>query len=768
MDTLNPMKTNPSGRAAAAVALVVAAWATGCSRPDNREKVSYAELLRQWADPRQVARLDAPDSRLICSVDPAGGNDDYNHFLRKGPDGWVVLADLEGPGYVSRFWFTGADDGKHRLRFFFDGARQPTLDVALGEFCGGKEPWSPPLANYENYCWYNLIPIPFKKRLVIMAKEGGYKPNGWPRLFYQINVSRLPPGKVIESFTGQYTPEDLEALRGMRETWAAGGLAGVPDGLVAQENSRVLAPGESADLLEVSGPAMLRELAVTPDRAALPDALARERVVRDLVLRVYYDDREAAGIETPLGDFFGQVWRPVRYGSMFFTLTNDTFVSRFPMPFEKKIRVRVENQGAVAVGMTVGARVQPLDAWDPAWGYLHAQWWKTTPNDLGRPHPIAQAEGRGKYVGCALAVLSLDRNWWILEGDEALWMDGEAAPRWHGTGLEDYFNGGWYYQNVIARPVHGVPFKTFFRIAQYRLHVLDAPKFDTSFRMEFERGPDHASHGAMESVAWYYLATPAASGSRLGSADDRRPPEDPLAEATIMPDLLGFERFGDYRGAMDFTDAYLQRHPKSPFAAVLRLRQIACEERISGIEAARPKYEQFLAGEKDERALTQARLLLWFHENPSRALLCLSSTARARALVDGQETSTAEKPEQPVVVGFVLEPGRHALALYTQWSPYPSWLQAAVRTHQGLIGTAPDWKLQFKPAGAWGSRDYDDRAWPEVGGTGVKGPPEEPYLFMAPNAFVDLQSQAVGVRAADEIWPDKKGFFVFRRSFETP
>ncbi|MBP7831294.1 MAG: hypothetical protein KA248_15405 [Kiritimatiellae bacterium] len=88
--------------------------------------------------------------------------------------------------------------------------------------------------------------------------------------------------------------------------------------------------------------------------------------------------------------------------------------------------------------------------------------------------------------------------------------------------------------------------------------------------------------------------------------------------------------------------------------------------------------------------------------------------------------------------------------------------------HHGLVVTTPEWKYLFRPSGAWGGVEYEDAAWPAVGGTGCKGPPEEPFIWMEPNAFVDLQSQAVAVRANDEVWTDKRGFFVFRRVFERP
>ena len=89
-----------------------------------------------------------------------------------------------------------------------------------------------------------------------------------------------------------------------------------------------------------------------------------------------------------------------------------------------------------------------------------------------------------------------------------------GQPFWFGTGLEDYFTGGWYYQNVLARPLHGFASQNLFRTVQYRVHLPDVINFKQSFRMVFERGPDNASHGAFESLAWYYLDRPRPIGRR--------------------------------------------------------------------------------------------------------------------------------------------------------------------------------------------------------------------------------------------------------------
>lgn len=759
------MKRIPLACVVLLFAAALIAGPAGCLR-QPATALRWSDFLPELTDLQRLARLDAPPSEIITSYDRKGGNDDYNNFVRKGPKGWVVLADLRGPGVLTRFWFTGADNGSQRVRFYFDGAWRPSLELTLDELTGGREPFVAPLAASENYCWYSMVPMPFRKRLVIMTQEGGHREGGWPRLFYQVNHTPLPRETRVESFKGEVTDADRAKLDAMKSAWENIGAQPAPEGTRQAVGILALQPGERRWVDPIPGPGVIETLRVTPRFDKLPSALSRESVLRDVVLRIRWNKSDVDSVAVPLGDFFGSVWRRTRYQSLFFGLSGNTFVSRFPMPFRDEAEITIENEGIVPVEIEVEAAWRPLKAWDDNLGYFHATWSGSTPEDVGRPHQILRTQGRGKFVGCLLGVVTLDRTWWILEGDEKMYVDGQDFPQWHGTGLEDYFNGGWYYQNPLARPLHGMVFKAFFRIVQYRLHLADAVSFNTSFGMIFERGPDHASRGWMESVAYYYMDKPVATAFPLKPVGKRQPPRDPLAEATVMTELINAERMGDYRGAQDYIGQYLELYPGSPYAAVLRLRQIAYTETLEGFDTAWPLYQKFLATETNEAALAQAKLLSWFHEDEENAMVSLYSSGRSALVIDGSVAGSVDRPDRAFVAGVKIKPGRHCFAVQSTWQPYPNWVQAVVKTHKGVAGTSPEWKYAFNPSGNWGSVGFDDLAWKPVGGTGVKGPPEEPYIWLEPNAFVGLQSAAVGLRAPDSEWPGRQGMVVFRREFE--
>ncbi|MDD5679362.1 MAG: DUF2961 domain-containing protein [Kiritimatiellae bacterium] len=738
--------------------------------------MTFQQLVSRLADPQGLARLDLPDTTLLSSYDPTGGNSDYNHPLRQGPEGWWILADLKGPGYVSRFWFTGGEPD-HRIRLYFDNEKSPRIDATVRQFCGEREPFLPPLAAYENFCHYNYVPVPYARRLIIMVQAGGYKPGGWPRVFHQINYSALPKGTRIETLPVTLSDSDHQALQSVRRVWTNLSACASVDGAVTHSNVLNLAAGKSGTLSRIAGPGMIREIRITPSSlngltqgqalqaASVPQPpLNWDSVLRDVVFRIRWDDTDAASVEAPLGDFCGNVWRRAKYQSMFFGLSNNTLMARFPMPFAKAAELQFENQATQALSLAIEVLTTPM-AWDGRYGYFHAAWRRSTPQDIGRPHEILSAIGKGRFAGCILSATTLDKSFWMLEGDELMWRDGEVTPFWRGTGLEDYFNGGWYYQNVLTRPLHGLTFKAFFRTVQYRMHLSDPVMFQKSFRMIFERGPDNASSGWLESVAYYYLEQPRPAPATILTPRERQPPEDQFGQATIMQELCNYERFGDYAGARQYIDRFLEKYPGFPFAGVLRLRQAAYTEKIDGFQVAKPEYEKILAADTNALVRQQAQMLLWYQEKTTRVLVGAYCNTGTRIYLDGQLIGEAGNPERMTAMGMELAPGRHVLALQVQTRQYPCWVQTYLRAHSGDVFTTTDWKHRANPTGAWTQPNYNDADWAMVGGTGTKGPPEEPYVWVEPNAFIDMQSKALSIWPTTD-WPDSSKPMNFRREFE--
>ncbi len=145
--------------------------------------------------------------------------------------------------------------------------------------------------------------------------------------------------------------------------------------------------------------------------------------------------------------------------------------------------------------------------------YFHAQFRRTRPTERGKPVMILETTGKGQYVGTLLSMQPLrGRGLGYLEGDEQVFVDGEKEPSIIGTGTEDYFSSGWYYDTgVYSAPYHGVTIKDTDkgRINTYRWHIEDPIPFEKSLRFQIEHGGvNDAPNMDYTSVAYWYQTHP--------------------------------------------------------------------------------------------------------------------------------------------------------------------------------------------------------------------------------------------------------------------
>jgi hypothetical protein len=694
----------------------------------------------------ELTRVRPESVRLFSSADPTGGNEDYGHFLRDGPAGWKVMADAEGPGYLSRFWFTGAPDGRLRLRFYFDDEPAPRVETTLADWCGGADPARPPLAAYENYAWYSLLPVPFARRLVVMC-EAGAAPEA--KLYYQIQVQRVPEETAVESFRGEWNARERAALGRARAAWA-GTASAEGEELrceIEQAAWREVAGGGSAVLGEFEGPATLAGWVMELEAGTRPNALSRAAMLREVALEITWDETAGPSVAAPLGLGFGG-WRyRASHATRGWRVDGWRFEGRWPMPFRRRARVALRNGGTQPVRFRWAAHLAPFPEGEGAPpGYFHAEYRRSGP-ETGAPHQVVTARGRGVYAGCVLDVAAAQPNYWILEGDESIRLDGERDASWRGTGLEDYFNGGWYYQNVVARPMHGLTFKAPFRVTQYRAHLLDRVPFRRSIEVAFERGPANETPGWMESVAFFYLLDPAPVSRAALEADAAPPRALPHEEQTIMTELANLERFGDFAGAAEHIECFLERYPGFRRAEMLHVRAALYRAAAAGNPAEARAAVERAAASADLGVRRAAEDWLWFHGEAGRALAFLFANHPATLYVDERAVLTADNPEMVARARLELGGAPRTISLAACRGPYPDWALAMVRTAEADYITTPFWRVALEAAPPARDPGRAARGWPRVGGTGVKGPPEEPYLWVEPDLFLGVLSGAIGLRA---------------------
>ncbi|MBW1878720.1 MAG: DUF2961 domain-containing protein [Deltaproteobacteria bacterium] len=266
-------------------------------------------------------------------------------------------------------------------------------------------------------------------------------------------------------------------------------------------------------------------------------------VLKDAVLRVYWDGESDPSIETPLGDFFGASFgRPRRLVSAHLVITGGAYLCRFEMPFNTGARIEVENQGSrplrhlfFQVGyLEEPARTTPVPT-------LHAQYRREDPTTSGRSFAVLEARGEGWLAGLKMDLQC--REWWlrppladlflprgfglgILEGWETMVVDGDGANALCGTGTEDYFSGGFYFLGrPFCTPTHGCTHLGLLtgRVSAYRLHLDDPIHFEQSLDIGLDHGLENSMAGDFTSVAYWYQQEPHHPFPALPPAAERRP-----------------------------------------------------------------------------------------------------------------------------------------------------------------------------------------------------------------------------------------------------
>ena len=246
------------------------------------------------------------------------------------------------------------------------------------------------------------------------------------------------------------------------------------------------------------------------------DSPISQTILKTLIIKIYWDGCKKPAVNCSVGDFFGNgLCENANFTSKYFGMSSGGFFMKFPMPFKKGFRIEMENLDEFVVpDVFMNVLYQVPEKLDIDVGYFHAQF-RTAKNCGTDPINILEARGKGHFVGCVLSAQGYERNYLsFLEAPEYIYVDDDwETPRIVGTGLEDYFLGGWYFrEGEFAGELHGVPSKDTLNssITMYRSHDEDAIRFKNRIRFEFINpwDPDRLKPFAYSSAAFYYLDNP--------------------------------------------------------------------------------------------------------------------------------------------------------------------------------------------------------------------------------------------------------------------
>lgn len=315
---------------------------------------------------------------------------------------------------------------------------------------------------------------------------------------------------------------------------------------------RKLDPGSTTVLGEIDGAGIIQHIWITVTDRTEEDYY----VLRDLVLRIYWDDEETPSVETPLGDFFCCGFgRGCIVNSMPIVVNPARGMNcYFPMPFNKKAKITLENQHVSAIpAFFYQIDYLLLDEPQENVAYFHARWNREKLTEKQKDYTILDnVKGKGHYVGTYIALTTLERYWWG-EGELKVYLDGDKEyPTICGTGTEDYFGGAWSFasqengrtvENTYCTPFLGYPYYSsnddsvhnFYHNDDmmpqrgfYRWHIADPILFEEDIKITlqqigvchkglFERQDDVAS------VAYWYQSEPHVTYKPLLKKEDRWP-----------------------------------------------------------------------------------------------------------------------------------------------------------------------------------------------------------------------------------------------------
>ena len=294
-----------------------------------------------------------------------------------------------------------------------------------------------------------------------------------------------------------------------------------------------LPQGKTVTLAEIEGPGIIQHIWVT-----VPDKTEKGvYVLRDLILRMYWDKEVAPSVEVPLGDFFcnGHAMRYKVNSLPIVCNPTGGMNCYFPMPFLSSARITLENQHPVDVPLFFyQITYVVLPKLPERIGYFHAQWRRENPTKISHDYTILdKVEGKGQYIGTFLALASLHRYWWG-EGEIKFYIDGDTEyPTICGTGTEDYVGGAWCFGETYSTAFLGYPlcFKQEDGPplhALYRWHIPDPIYFEKSLRVTIQQiGHDGQSlferSDDVSSVAYWYQTEPHIPFPEFPPAQDRWP-----------------------------------------------------------------------------------------------------------------------------------------------------------------------------------------------------------------------------------------------------
>ena len=478
--------------------IFMASLLIGCSESHDHSTTSagkatahsLSEELKIFHDLSSLPIYDSTLSLQISSYDTTWNNDDgfsgrYS-FIRRNSDSSLVIFDVKGRGVITRIWTpTPTED---TLDFYIDDTTRPTFSIKYTDLFSGKRyPFVAPLCGNQLGGFYCYIPIVFSESCRIESR-------GKKLQFHQLQYRLYSDTAPVKSFNPQLSDEENGTLKKIADLWSRKDKSPSDfdaENLTEKVSTVELHPGDVKEVFSISRGGRLNGIELGP-------ASTFEGMSKDLIIRITWDNEETPAVYCPVADFFGYAFGQRSMQSLILGSTGETNYCYLPMPFDKHAKIELvylneTGREPVTINTRVWYAEQRRDT--EREGKFYTYWNKMTRSEKGKPHVFLNVKGKGHYVGTVLQSQGMKAGMtYFFEGDDSTNVDGDF--RMHGTGSEDYFNGGWYammdrWEGKMSLPLHGALDYSlpFCRTGGYRLFLSDKISFNESFYHSIEHGP---------------------------------------------------------------------------------------------------------------------------------------------------------------------------------------------------------------------------------------------------------------------------------------
>jgi len=275
-----------------------------------------------------------------------------------------------------------------------------------------------------------------------------------------------------------------------------------------------LLPGKIVPVFDLNKGGRITGLSLSSD-------LFFQQMDNSIHLRIYWDNETIPAIDCPLTDFFGFAFgKPAMHGWLIGTNNDQHLMYCYiPMPFDKKARIELASTGDNGK-ITIPFEVTVFYLMEKRKPAVEGKLYVERKQDFPAEHEkqlLLSAQGRGHYIGTILVAKGSGGGTFFFEGDDSTAVDGEF--RIHGTGTEDYFNGGWYsikgrWDTIRSQPLTGClgyPREdNGGRTGGYRFYLSDKISFEKSIYEAIEHGAsEKETYPALyTTLAFYYCDRP--------------------------------------------------------------------------------------------------------------------------------------------------------------------------------------------------------------------------------------------------------------------